>query len=38
METRFVYVLIVKWTLHLVYCYQQINDANLHFLGQINGI
>ena len=35
METRFVYFLIVKWTLHSAYFNQQSSDTNLHFLARL---
>ena len=36
MEIRFVYFLILKWTLHLACFNQHSNDTNLHSRGQTN--
>ena len=38
METRFVYFLIVKWTLQSACFNQHSNDTNLHFKGQTDVI
>ena len=38
METRFVYILIVKWPLRSACFNQYSNDTNLHFRGQTHVI